>query len=429
MRAIVVLIILSGLYQPCLGQVVRSYFFEGEVTSQSGKGIRNAKLDVLSLNKTFVVDKNGKFSVNLPKADYLVRISASDYKSKQIYIGLKKDTLVKIMLESVFGGIALEEVKILGRTSDKVNAQVSGMEKLDRQVVDKMPALLGEKDPIKALQLLPGITGTTEGSAEMNVRGGGNDQNMVLLDNIPLYSSTHLFGLYSSFNPLAISSTTIYKGDFPAHFGGRLSSVTSIISADTLSKAFKAVADLGITTAKASLAIPMFKQKSSLYLSGRRSYYDVLFKTFGRGTADIFKFQDYNLSWIYMPDAKNRIKLSLYHESDAVGSVKNETGLSSGNSYKRQSALGLNWKHRFNNNFTNELTTYFNDYTSQLTEEKRNANLSYLYNFSSSVADVGISNNLSYTQPRLILYAGTDLVRHSFKPTQFYGDEFGEAFN
>lgn len=428
MRTLLSFILICCMYSSLSAQVNQSFFFEGEIVNQSSKRVKNAKLAVLSLNKSFSTDKNGKFSINLPKGDYLVLISASDYKSKQIYIDLKKDTAVSVILESIFGGIALSEVKIIGRASDKVNAVTTGVEKLDQGVIDRLPTLLGEKDPIKALQLLPGIIGASEGSAEFNVRGGGNDQNMILLDNIPLYSSTHLFGLYSSINPLAISSTTIYKGDFPAQFGGRLSSVSTITSVDTLSKKFYGVAEMGIATAKASLAIPLLKQKSTIYLSGRRSYYDLLFKTFGKGNADIFKFQDYNLSWLYNPNPKNRIKLTLYHEGDAVGSVLTETGISKGSSEKQQSAAGLNWKHRFNSSLVNDLTFYYNDYTNKLMEEKRYSNLSYRYDFKSSVADLGFNNTIRYNRNGLTTYLGFDGVRHNFNPTQFSGEEFGEMF-
>ncbi len=429
MRTIFLISLVIGLSLCCLGQTQPSYFFEGEIKSPSGKAIRSVKLDVLSLNKSFFTDKKGKFSINLPKGDYLVRIQAAEFKSREVYVGLKKDTIFNLILEPVFEGIILEEVSIQGRNSNKVNAITAGVEKLDKATIERMPALLGEKDPVKALQLLPGVTGSTEGSAEMNVRGGGTDQNRVLLDNIPLYSSTHLFGLYSSFNPLAISNATIYKGDFPAHFGGRLSSVISIVSSDTLSKSFQGTAELGITTGKFNMAVPMFKQKSTLYLAGRRSYYDVLFNLFGKGNADIFKFQDYNLGWIFQPDLKNRIKLSIYQESDAVGTILTETGLSKGSSDKKQSAFGLNWRHRFNHVLTNDLILYSNDYTSRLSEERRNTNLSYLYDFRSSVADIGLKNTLSYTHNAFKIGMGVDLVKHQFKPTQFNSEEFGEMLS
>lgn len=420
--------LLSFCFVSVNAQVQPSYFIEGEVKSLAKKGIIDARIEVLSLSRSFFTDKKGKFFINIPMGNYLIRVSAEHYKSKEYLIALKKDTVLNVVLETLSGGILLDEVQIKGRSTDKVKSLVAGMERLDRSTVEKMPSLLGEKDPIKALQFLPGVTGTTEGSAEMNVRGGGNDQNMIVLDNIPLYSSTHLFGLYSSFNPLAISSTTLYKGDFPANFGGRLSSVTSLISTDTVSKVFEGSVELSPATVKASLSVPILSQKSSLFVAGRRSYYDVLFKTFGKGKADIFAFQDYNLNWIYQPDQKNKFKLTAYYEDDAVGTVSYESGLAGGSAKKSQAALGLNWKHRFNNNLSNDATLYYNNFNSSLTEETRKISNSYLYNFNTAIADVGFKNTATYSVDNVVAQAGADVIRHKFMPTSLSGDEDGKSF-
>lgn len=426
----IILLIAVFICNVVRAQTTPSYFIEGQIKNQNGKGLKGAEINIFRLNKIFTTDKNGNYFISLPAEVYLARISANDYKAKEIYINLKRDTVLNIVLESVFGGIILGEVTFKGRSTDKVTSAVSGIEVLDSKTTNKMPALLGERDPVRALQLLPGVTGTTEGSAEMNVRGGGNDQNMVSIDNIPLYSSTHLFGLYSSFNPLAISSTTLYKGDFPASYGGRLSSVINLVSTDTITKDFNATAELGITSGKAAIAIPLLKQKAAIYIAGRRSFYDVLFKTFGRGNADVFNFQDYNLGWIYRPDKKNQLKLTMYYEGDAIGTTRTETGISKGAADKNQKAFGLNWKHSFNSNLANDLSLYYNDFSNMLSEEKRKDDQSYLYNFKSSIADVGISNTLNYSlSGKSKFYAGVNLIQHKFRPTSFTGDEQGVAFN
>lgn len=428
MRIIITLALVFSLATIGIAQGPARFFINGSITNQQGKPIKNAKVDVLSLKNTFLADKKGVFLINIPKGDYLVRITATHYKPKQLFIALKKDTAIHIMMETPTGGIILEQVKVLGRVTDKVMAKTAGTEKLDKQTIARMPALLGEKDPLKALQLLPGIVATAEGSADMSVRGGGADQNMLLLDNVPLYSSSHLFGLYSPFNPLAISSATIYKGDFPAYFGGRIASVTSLATADTLAKTFTGVAEPGLTTGKMAVAVPLFNKKSALYIAGRRSYYDLLAKLFSKNRNDEFKFQDYNINWVFHPNGRNKVKLMFYNEADALGSTLSELGFSSGVSQKKQTALGLNWQHRFNASFVNDFTVYHTTFNNHLAEEKRNSSQSYRYVFNSAVADVGIKNTLSYTKQGYRLYAGVDGVRHAFRPTDFVGEEYGENF-
>ncbi len=410
-------------------QTKQTYFIDLQITNSANKTVKDAKLQVFSLSKTFVADKHGKIILNIPSGDYIARVSAQNFKSKDIFIGLKKDTLINISLTSIYGGILIEEVQVKGRILDKLNNPVAGLERLDKTTIEKIPALLGEKDPIKALQFLPGVIATSEGSAEINVRGGGNDQNMITLDEIPIYSSTHLFGLFSTFNPLAISSTILYKGDFPSNLGGRLSSVTSLTTTDTLTKTIHGEADLGVATAKASLSVPLPHLKSSFFLAGRRSYYDLLFKTFGKGNTDIFAFQDYNFGWIYQPNTKHKFKLTLYNEQDAAGTTITEAGFLKGSAEKKQSVVALSWKYRLNNQWNNAVNIYSNEYKSSLAEEKRNAVESYLYNFNTAIKDIGVKNTLAYTSTKINSFAGFEAIRHSFMPTKLTGDEQGEYFN
>jgi|GEM_PF-6317394 len=206
-------------------------------------------------------------------------------------------------------------------------------------------------------------------------------------------------------------------------------SLTSLTTVDTITKSFTGEADIGIATAKGVLQIPLFKQKSAIFIAGRRSYYDILFKTFGKGNADIFAFQDYNIGWIYQPNKKNKIKFTYYHERDEAGTVVNETGFSKGSAYKKQNAFGLSWKYNINNQFSNEAVLYQNTFSISLTEERRNVSTFYKYNFTTAIADVGLKNTLTYTQPKATSFIGFEAIRHNFMPTKFIGDEQGEQFN
>ncbi len=423
-------ILLISIQSYSMAQNNQFYFVEGQVTNPNNKAVKDASIQILTINKTIKTNKFGKFIFSLKTGNYLAMFSAEDFVTKEVLIEIKNyDTVLNVILQSKFNGITLDEVAVKGRSSDKLNSLGLGTEQIDRNTVDKIPALLGERDPLKALQLLPGIVATTEGSAEINVRGGSNDQNLITLDQIPLYSSTHLFGLFSAFNPLAISKTTIYKGDFPANMGGRLSSVTNLVTTDTIAKQFNGTVEMGITSAKTTIAIPMLHQKATLYLAGRRSYYDLLFKVFGKGSADIFAFQDYNLGWVYAPNFKNKIKLTIYQEQDAVGTQNTNVQAVKANATKSQSAFGLNWKHSFNNTLSNEAVLYFNNFNNRLSEEKSTDGNAYQYNFKTAVEDVGFNNTINYNSGKHNYFAGINLVRHNFKPSRFSGEENNITFD
>lgn len=428
-KIIVILVLLSVTFNSIAQQ--RSYFIEGTVTNQLGKAIKKSSIYVTSLDKSFYPDKNGKFSLNFPQGNYILRFISPEYKFKDVFVPLKQDTILAITLESSYGGLILDEVVILGRGMNKVNAVQADIETLDQKTIERLPSFLGEKDVIKSFQLLPGVIASSEGSAEMNVRGGSSDQNLVLLDNIPLYSSSHLFGMYSSFNPLSVSKASLYKGAFPANYGGRISSVMDISLKEPGLEEFSGSAELGITSAKAMLEIPLINKKSALMLAGRRSFYDVLSNTFSKEQVVGLNFMDLNAVWVYKPSLKNQYRLSAYAEEDNISSNQRESGLEKAASNKGQHAANFRWKHTFGNQLTNELNLVYNAYQTTLLEEKRKgAGESYLYNFTSSIKDVGISNKIVYApSTKLELFGGFDFKQHSFKPTLFSGDHDSVPFS
>lgn len=408
-----------------------SYFIEGNVQDKMGKPVKGTTIYVFKLDKSFTTDKKGHFSLSFPSGDYIIRFSNEEYRSKEVFLPLNRDTALTVVLESSFGGLVLEEVTVKGRGINKVTSPQADIEILDAKTVERLPSFLGEKDVIKSMQLLPGVVASSEGSAEMNVRGGSSDQNLVLLDNIPLYSSSHLFGMYSSFNPLTVSKASLYKGAFPANYGGRISSVMDVSLNEASMEEFKGSAELGITSAKTVLEIPLIYQKSSLLLAGRRSFYDILSNTFSKEQAVGLSFHDINGIWTYKPSLKDHFRLSGYMEGDHISSVGREVGFESAASKKNQQAVNFRWKHNSSNQLSNELNLLYNAYKTTLSEEKRKGDgENYLYHFTSSIRDVGINNKLSYfPSGNMELFAGFDLIQHHFKPTLFTGDEENIPFS
>lgn len=407
------------------------YFFEGKMHDEKGKPVKAATIYVIKLDKTFTVDKKGQFSLSFPPGDYIIRFSSEEHKTKEVFLPLYRDTALTVVLESAYGGLLLDDVMVQARGINKVISPQADIETLDAKTVERLPSFLGEKDVIKSMQLLPGVVASSEGSAEMNVRGGSADQNLVLLDNIPLYNSSHLFGMHSAFNPLTVSKASLYKGAFPANYGGRVSSVMDVNLKEASMEEFKGSAELGITSAKAVLEIPLIYQKSSLLIAGRRSFYDALSNTFSKEQAIPLSFHDVNGIWAYNPSLKNQFRLSGYLEGDNISSVGRTGGFETAASKKNQQAVNFRWKHNSRNQLSNELNLLYNAYKTTLLEEKRKGEgENYLYNFTSSIRDVGINNKLTYLPSNnLDLFAGFEFLQHAFKPTLFTGDEENIPFS
>ena len=222
------------------------------------------------------------------------------YNSEQLKVNLKRDTVINFLLKPKSDEI--NEVVVIGNNSKLDDTQMSSTNMSVKQI-KAIPSILGESDVLKVMQLLPGVKGGVEGTSGVYVMGGSPDQNLFLLDGIPIYNASHLLGFFSVFNPDAIKAVKIYKGGFPAHYGGRLSSVVDITMKDGNMKQLAGNISIGIISSKLSLEGPLIKDKTSFLLSARRTYIDLLAKPVlaitnkqnnDNITAGAF-FHDYNL--------------------------------------------------------------------------------------------------------------------------------------
>jgi hypothetical protein len=272
-----VIVILSLFSFTALSQSapVRSLIISGTITDgSSGESLILATVyDEVSAKWT-TSNKYGYFSLRLPSGKKKISFSYVGYKTTVFEFDLSKDTVLNVKLNS---DASIEEVVIkASQPSAKVlSSQMSTLE-LPMQKVNSAPFLLGETDVIKLLQLMPGVTPGMEGSSGLYVRGGGPDQNLILLDGVPVYNANHLFGFYSVFNSDAIQSVTLTKGGLPARYGGRLSSVLDIRMKEGNMKEFRGTASVGIISSKLTIEGPILKDKTSFILSGRRTYLDAL---------------------------------------------------------------------------------------------------------------------------------------------------------
>jgi len=323
-----------------------------------------------------VSNSYGFFSISLPAGECSMFFSYVGYETVELELKLDKDYQEIIELKP---SLNLEEVVVTADSWNKTieSTQMSSVN-INVKDIKNMPAFLGEVDVIKVIQLLPGVQSGTEGASGLYVRGGGADQNLILLDGTPVYNASHLFGFFSVFNVDAINNIELIKGGFPARYGGRLSSVLDISLKEGNMKEFKGSGSLGLISSKLTLEGPIIKDKTSFIVSARRTYLDYLIQPFlrslggmGQSSSQGYFFYDLNAKINHKISYKDRLYLSVYSGSDKFyQKQKPYTYLYDGNIFSEESksSLGwgnvtsaLRWNHQYNSKlFSNYTLTYSN---------------------------------------------------------------------
>ena len=314
--------------------------------SESGESLPATSVRIPELDRSAYTDANGSFEFQLPAGTYTVVIDFMGYEKLSQTVKVTKNTDLKFKLKS--SNIVLNSVKITQEGLDEsVNSTEIGTEEVSIETISKLPAIMGEVDPIKTLQLLPGVVSAGEGTGGFFVRGGDNSQNLVLLDQMPIYNASHLFGFFSVFNPNAISGLKLYKSNIPAHYGGRLSSLLDVSMKDADTKKFNGTAGIGLISSRLTLETPLVKGKSSLIVSGRRSYIDLFFPMLPDESLqdDKISFYDLNAKYTHRINDNNTISLSGYKGQDNFR-FGDEFAMGWGNQ-----AAALSWKHTFSDNW------------------------------------------------------------------------------
>lgn len=277
-----------------------------------GVSIYNTELKMGALTNVY-----GFYSLSLNPGKYKIRYSYVGYATQEKNIVLDKNLTLDINL--VQDENVLMEVVITGkRTDENVRAPDMSMVKMDIKTIRKVPALLGEIDVIKVLQLMPGVQSTSEGSTGFSVRGGSSDQNLIILDEATIHNASHLLGFFSVFNNDAIKDVTLYKGDIPAAYGGRLSSLLDVRMKDGNAKKFGITGSVGTVSSKFTFEGPIIKDRTTFLMSGRRTYAD-LFLPFAKDKAvrdNKLYFYDFNLKLTHVLNENNRLYVSAYAGHD-----------------------------------------------------------------------------------------------------------------
>lgn len=353
----------------------------------------------------------GFYSLTLPKGLDTVVFSFVGFKSIITPINLTANQTLSFELAEE--GKELEEVVV---SSEKADANVKSMEmsvaKLDIKQIQKMPALLGEVDIIKSIQLLPGVTTVGEGASGFNVRGGNIDQNLVLMDEAPVYNSSHLFGFFSIFNPDAVKDVKLIKGGIPAQYGGRASSVLDIRMKEGNNKKLEVNGGLGTIFSRLSIEAPILKNKASFIIAGRRSYIDVLAKPFLEKRQPSLKdakfyFYDLTAKFNWRINDKNTVFASGYLGRDVFGAgFKFNWGNTTGT---------LRWNHIFNSKLFMNLTSFYSNYKYEL--GFKNDGNGQKFEWTSNIINYSFKPDFTYyLNSKNTIRFGAQAILFTFKP-------------
>jgi hypothetical protein len=322
----------------------------------SGEELIGATVVVKEIPNTGkAANEYGFYSITLPKGNYTLRATYIGYNEITKSIILDKNLKIDWDLES---GKMLQEVVVKAIKEDENITKTSmGTEKLDINEIAKLPVLFGEKDVLKTIQLLPGIKSAGEGNSGFYVRGGGSDQNLILLDEAPVYNASHLLGFFSTFNSDAIKDATIIKGNSPSQYGGRLSSVLDVRMREGNDKEFETSGGIGIISSRLAIEGPIQKEKSSFMISGRRTYADLFLKATPDFSDTQLYFYDLNAKANYRINENNRIFVSGYFGRDKLG-FGEAIGVDWGNKTGT-----LRWNSILNSKWFSNTSLIYSDYS------------------------------------------------------------------
>lgn len=361
----------------------------------------------------------GFFSLSLPPGTYTLIISYVGYQTTEKSVELKQHTQLNINLKP---GAELDEVEVSANnpSTGTPSVRVSTIS-IPTQSIKQLPALMGEKDLLKVIQLLPGVQSGAEGNTGMYVRGGGADQNLIILDDAPVYNANHLFGFLSIFNGDALKSIQLTKGGFPARYGGRLSSVLEINMKDGNKEKTEGEIGIGLIASRGTLEIPIVKRKSSLILAARRTYIDLLLKPFTSSNDFSGYFYDMSVKFNYEINPKSKIYVSAYLGRDSA---------SGSDSYTDQSdeKWGFNWGNatgtfRWNKILSDKIfcntSLIFSNYVFRtFSTEKNQGKETYSTKYQSKIQDFGAKQDLLFAPlPQYTLRTGWAVTLHKFTPS------------
>lgn len=388
--------------------------------ASNGETLIGATVLIQGTSQGVITNAYGFYSITLPPETYNIEYRYIGFQSVVREVVLTENQRIDIELPSA--SQQLEEIVISGEPED---VNVSGIQmstnKLDIETITKIPSFLGEADVLRSIQMVPGVATVGEGASGFNVRGGSVGQNMVLLDEAPVYNSSHLLGFFSVFNPDAVKDVNLIKGGIPARYGGRISSVLDIRMKEGNSKEFAAQGGVGTIFSRVAVEAPIVKDKASFIIAARRSYIDVFAKLFTDALDDgaALNFYDLTMKTNWNINKKNRIFLSGYFGRDNFKFDANQ-GFNWGNK-----TATLRWNHIFTDRIFANFTAFFSDYDYVLAfgEDEMDQ-----FDWNSRIMNYDFKPEFTYfINPNNELSFGGELLMLQFEPANAIGVSNGEA--
>ena len=390
--------------------------------SESGESLIGATVYINEIKAGTITNPYGFYSITLEEGIYNIDFRYVGYSSISKEINLNSNQKMDIELQSL--DIELKNVVVSDVAEDyNISSVEMSTSKLDMSKVTEIPTFLGENDIIKAIQLLPGVSSVGEGASGFNVRGGSVGQNLVLLDEAPVYNSSHLLGFLSVFNPDAVKDLKLYKGGIPSRYGGRLSSILDIRMKDGNNKKTVFSGGIGTIFSRFTLESPIVKDKSSFILALRRSYADILAKPFLKNSnffddGAALNFYDITAKTNFELDEKNTLYISSYLGRDVFKFDANQ-GFNWGNRTGT-----IRWNHLFNDRLFSNFTAIYSNYDYQLAFGSDDRNK---FEWDSKVETINFKPEFTYfINANNELSLGAELIKYSFEPANAIGVSDGE---
>ncbi|MDF5689387.1 TonB-dependent receptor [Aquirufa aurantiipilula] len=389
--------------------------------SSNGEGLIGANVYVKELKVGNQSNTYGFYSLTLAPGEYTLVFSYTGYERVERKIQFSSQSQ-QFSVELKPADSELAEVRVTAKAVDEnVKSIEMSVNKIDIKTIKRIPALLGEVDLVRAIQLLPGVSTVGEGASGFNVRGGGVDQNLVLMDDAPVYNSSHLFGFFSVFNPDAVKDVKLFKGGIPAQYGGRVSSILDVKMKEGNTKKLEVNGGIGVIFSRLSIEAPLIKDKASFIVAARRSYIDILAKPFltGNNANAQFNFYDLTAKVNYNINSKNTVFLSGYFGRDVFGTG---FGFNWGNG-----TLSARWNHVFSNKLFLNATSFYSNYDYLLDSDLENKRPNDSFRWTSNIVNLSFKPDFTYyITPDNTLTFGGQILSYEFKPGQAVASSIGE---
>jgi hypothetical protein len=387
----------------------------------NGEELIGANVIVVDGKNGATTNTYGFYTLSLPESKYTISFSFIGYTEITKEINLNSDKSFNIELES--SAFMTQEVIVSGEKKNNIEDSKMSVIKLPIETVKTLPAFMGEVDILKTIQLLPGVQASGEGNSGFYVRGGGPDQNLILLDEATIYNAAHLFGFFSVFNADALKDMELYKGGMPAEYGGRISSVLDISMKNGNMKEFQADGGIGTIASRFTIQGPIVKDKCSYLISGRRTYIDILVKPFVKKTSPFkgsgYHFYDLNAKFNYRFSDKDRLFFSSYYGEDVFEFKSDAAGFGMSIPWGNGMA-SLRWNHLFSSTFFSNTTLVASDYkfrTEVSLEDPEDEDGGFQFIQSSGIRDYYIKQDYTWIpNPQHTVKFGLNYIYHIFTP-------------